>query len=151
MLCPWKVQIARVAAIGIGITASGIIERACRPFLIANAGMVSSSSHFTCLTWILPSVGRLCPPHRLLRHIRQYRQQAHQPRFLHLYPCLNEFYAIAYTPLLASYTFEILPFFLHAKGLAWVNLGVPAVIIFNQYTNPIALDGFQWKCESNRY
>ncbi|CAE6458723.1 unnamed protein product [Rhizoctonia solani] len=57
----------------------------------------------------------------------------------------NGFYAIAYTPLLVSYTVEILPFFLRAKGLAFMNLCVLAAIIFNQYTNPIALDALQWK------
>jgi len=57
----------------------------------------------------------------------------------------NGFYAIAYTPLLVSYTVEILPFFLRAKGLALMNLGVLVAIIFNQYTNPIALDAIKWK------
>ncbi|KAB5588540.1 Lactose permease [Ceratobasidium theobromae] len=57
----------------------------------------------------------------------------------------NGFYAIAYTPLIVSYTVEILPFFLRAKGLAVMNLGVLAAIIFNQYTNPVALDALQWK------
>ncbi|GAB1525811.1 hypothetical protein RhiTH_008977 [Rhizoctonia solani] len=57
----------------------------------------------------------------------------------------NGFYAIAYTPLIVSYTVEILPFFLRAKGLAFMNLSVMGAIIFNQYTNPIALDALQWK------
>lgn len=63
----------------------------------------------------------------------------------------NGFYAIAYTPLLVSYTVEILPFFLRAKGLALMNLGVLAAIIFNQYTNPIALDALQWRCKCILY
>jgi hypothetical protein len=63
----------------------------------------------------------------------------------------NGFYAIAYTPLLVSYTVEILPFFLRAKGLALMNFCVLAAIIFNQYTNPIALDALQWKCESTPF
>jgi hypothetical protein len=59
----------------------------------------------------------------------------------------NGFYAIAYTPLIVSYTVEILPFFLRAKGLAFMNISVMGAIIFNQYTNPIALDALQWKCK----
>jgi hypothetical protein len=57
----------------------------------------------------------------------------------------NAFYAIAYTPLLVSYTVEILPFLIRAKGLAVMNFSVMAAIIFNQYTNPIALDALKWK------
>ena len=55
------------------------------------------------------------------------------------------FYDIAYTPLLVSYTVEILPFMIRAKGLACMNFGVMAAIVFNQYTNPIALDALKWK------
>ncbi|KAG9104514.1 hypothetical protein FRC07_009786, partial [Ceratobasidium sp. 392] len=40
-------------------------------------------------------------------------------------------YAIAYTPLIVSYTVEIMPFFLRTKGLAFMNLSVLAAIIFN--------------------
>ncbi|CAE6443023.1 unnamed protein product [Rhizoctonia solani] len=54
-------------------------------------------------------------------------------------------YAIGYTPLLVSYTVEILPFFLRAKGLAMMYLFVTAALIFNQYTNPIALEALKWK------
>ncbi|CCO29066.1 hypothetical protein BN14_03068 [Rhizoctonia solani AG-1 IB] len=54
-------------------------------------------------------------------------------------------YAIGYTPLLVSYTVEILPFFLRAKGLATMYLFVTAALIFNQYTNPIALEALKWK------
>ncbi|CAE6437474.1 unnamed protein product [Rhizoctonia solani] len=58
-------------------------------------------------------------------------------------------YAIGYTPLLVSYTVEILPFFLRAKGLAMMYLFVTAALIFNQYTNPIALEALKWKyCKS---
>jgi MFS family permease len=57
----------------------------------------------------------------------------------------NGFYAIAYTPLLVSYTVEILPFQIRAKGLAIMNLSVTASLVFNQYVNPIALDAISWK------
>ncbi|KZW02872.1 hypothetical protein EXIGLDRAFT_375238 [Exidia glandulosa HHB12029] len=55
------------------------------------------------------------------------------------------FYPLAYTPLLVSYTVELLPFFLRAKGLSVMNLTVLAAIIFGQYVNPIALQAIQWK------
>jgi len=54
-------------------------------------------------------------------------------------------YAIAFTPLIVSYTLEILPYALRAKGFAVFGLGVSASLIFNQYINPIALDHIDWK------
>ncbi|EUC55697.1 sugar porter (SP) family MFS transporter [Rhizoctonia solani AG-3 Rhs1AP] len=54
-------------------------------------------------------------------------------------------YAIGYTPLLVSYTVEILPFFLRAKGLAMMYFCVTSALIFNQYTNPVALEALKWK------
>ncbi|CAG7849304.1 SubName: Full=Related to hexose transporter protein {ECO:0000313/EMBL:CCA69468.1} [Serendipita indica DSM 11827] len=57
----------------------------------------------------------------------------------------NGFYDIAYTPLLVSYTVEILPFLIRAKGLAAMNFSVMGSIIFNQYTNPIAFAALKWK------
>ncbi|KAH7107183.1 hexose transporter [Auriculariales sp. MPI-PUGE-AT-0066] len=57
----------------------------------------------------------------------------------------NGAYAIAYTPLLVSYTVEILPFQIRAKGLAIMNLSVTASLVFNQYINPIAWDALNWK------
>jgi hypothetical protein len=60
----------------------------------------------------------------------------------------NAAYAIAYTPLLVSYTVEILPFQIRAKGLAVMNLAVTASLVFNQYINPIAWKALNWKyCE----
>ncbi|KDQ20220.1 hypothetical protein BOTBODRAFT_27639 [Botryobasidium botryosum FD-172 SS1] len=57
----------------------------------------------------------------------------------------NAAYAIAYTPLLVSYTVEILPYNIRAKGLAFMNLTVTAALVFNQYVNPVAWDGLNWK------
>lgn len=54
-------------------------------------------------------------------------------------------YAIAFTPLIVSYTLEILPFALRAKGFAIFSLFVSASVIFNQYINPIALERLGWK------
>ena len=54
-------------------------------------------------------------------------------------------YDIAYTPLIVSYTVEILPYQLRAKGFTVFNFAISLSLIFNQYANPIALDKLGWK------
>ncbi|KAG8704830.1 hypothetical protein FRC08_002014 [Ceratobasidium sp. 394] len=54
-------------------------------------------------------------------------------------------YAIGYTPLVISYSVEILPFFLRAKGLAMVYLAVMSALLFSQYTDPIAIAALKYK------
>jgi hypothetical protein len=44
----------------------------------------------------------------------------------------NGFYAIAYTPLLVSYTVEITPYGIRAKVFAIMNVSVTSSLIFNQ-------------------
>ena len=53
--------------------------------------------------------------------------------------------SIAYSPLIVSYTVEILPYSLRAKGFNVFNFSVSVSIIFNQYVNPIALGKIGWK------
>ncbi|BEI94755.1 uncharacterized protein CcaverHIS019_0703360 [Cutaneotrichosporon cavernicola] len=55
------------------------------------------------------------------------------------------FYDIAMSPLLVSYTVEILPFRVRAKGLMAMQMCVNASLVFNQYVNPIAMDALDWK------
>ncbi|KAH9939461.1 general substrate transporter [Amylocystis lapponica] len=58
------------------------------------------------------------------------------------------FYAafdIAFTPLIVSYTVEILPYSIRAKGFNVFNFTVSLALIFNQYVNPIALQHIAWK------
>ncbi|EPQ56894.1 hexose transporter [Gloeophyllum trabeum ATCC 11539] len=55
------------------------------------------------------------------------------------------FYDLAFTPLIVSYTVEILPFELRAKGLTLFFFTVSVSLIFNQYVNPIALKALGWK------
>lgn len=57
----------------------------------------------------------------------------------------STFYDIAFTPLVVSYTVEILPFHLRAKGFTVFALSTSISSIFNQYVNPIALEGMGWK------
>ncbi|CZS93650.1 probable hexose transporter [Rhynchosporium agropyri] len=47
--------------------------------------------------------------------------------------------------LLASYTTEILPYGIRAKGFTWLNFCVTAALTFNQYANSVALDALAWK------
>ncbi|KAI0044057.1 hexose transporter [Auriscalpium vulgare] len=54
-------------------------------------------------------------------------------------------YAIAYSPLIVSYTLEVLPFAMRAKGMAAFSLAITASLVFNQYINPLALKAIAWK------
>ncbi|KAF8887524.1 general substrate transporter [Infundibulicybe gibba] len=54
-------------------------------------------------------------------------------------------YDIAFSPLIVSYTVEILPYQLRAKGLTIFNFTISLTLIFNQYVNPIALGRLGWK------
>ncbi|KAG6839620.1 hypothetical protein H0H87_000390 [Tephrocybe sp. NHM501043] len=54
-------------------------------------------------------------------------------------------YDIAFSPLIVSYTLEILPYHLRAKGFSVFNFAISLSLIFNQYVNPIALDAIKWK------
>ncbi|KAI0064231.1 hexose transporter [Artomyces pyxidatus] len=55
------------------------------------------------------------------------------------------FYDLAFTPLIVSYTVEILPYQLRAKGFTIFNFTISCSLIFNQYVNPIALEHIEWK------
>jgi len=55
------------------------------------------------------------------------------------------FFDIAFTPLIVSYTVEILPFQLRAKGFTVFNFAISLSLIFNQYVNPVALKRLEWK------
>jgi len=54
-------------------------------------------------------------------------------------------YDIAFTPLIVSYTVEILPYALRAKGFNIFNFCISLSLIFNQYVNPVALGAIAWK------
>ncbi|KAF6754460.1 hexose transporter [Ephemerocybe angulata] len=55
------------------------------------------------------------------------------------------FYDIAYTPLIVTYSLEILPFRVRAKGFAVMNITIMATVAFNQFVNPWALEAIKWK------
>jgi len=48
-------------------------------------------------------------------------------------------YDLAFTPLIVSYTLEILPYAVRAKGFNLFNLAITLSVLFNTYINPIAL------------
>ncbi|KAJ7275720.1 hexose transporter [Mycena rebaudengoi] len=54
-------------------------------------------------------------------------------------------YDIAFTPLIVTYTLEILPYNIRAKGFTIFNFTISLALIFNQYVNPIALGHLDWK------
>ena len=54
-------------------------------------------------------------------------------------------YDIAFTPLIVSYSVEILPFHLRAKGFTIFCFVISLAGIFSQYMNPSALAAFGWK------
>ncbi|KAI5122108.1 hypothetical protein M0805_002230 [Coniferiporia weirii] len=54
-------------------------------------------------------------------------------------------YDIAFTPLIVSYTVEILPYALRAKGFNIFNFVISLALIFNQYVNPVALAALSWR------
>ncbi|KAG9313567.1 hexose transporter [Chiua virens] len=54
-------------------------------------------------------------------------------------------YDLAFTPLIVSYTVEILPYNLRAKGFNIFSFVISVTLIFNQYVNPIALEALGWK------
>ncbi|KAG6809901.1 hypothetical protein H0H92_014186 [Tricholoma furcatifolium] len=53
-------------------------------------------------------------------------------------------YDVAYTPILVSYTLEILPYKIRARGFAVMNLTVMLTIAFNQFINPVAIAAIGW-------
>ncbi|KAH6907064.1 hexose transporter [Coprinopsis sp. MPI-PUGE-AT-0042] len=54
-------------------------------------------------------------------------------------------YDVALSPLVVSYTVEILPYHIRAKGLALFHIVISLSLVFNQYVNPIALGALEWK------
>jgi len=54
-------------------------------------------------------------------------------------------YNIGFSGMLVSYSSEILPYRLRAKGLTLMFFCVDLSLWFNQYVNPIALENIHWK------
>lgn len=54
-------------------------------------------------------------------------------------------YNIGFSGMLVSYSSEILPYRLRAKGLTLMFFCVDLSLWFNQYVNPVALENIHWK------
>jgi len=65
--------------------------------------------------------------------------------FIAMIYLFSTFYALAYSPLIVTYTIEILPYNLRSKGFTVFNFTICASLVFNQYVNPIALQNIGWK------
>ncbi|KZW02871.1 general substrate transporter [Exidia glandulosa HHB12029] len=120
-----------IYSFAVAAAASLCVEKAGRRplFLVSTAGMAVAFSCLTACAAVFQTTGNKDAAHGVVAFI-----------FVGA-----TFYPLAYTPLLVSYTVELVPFFLRAKGLAVMNLAVLIAIIFGQYINPIALQAIQWK------
>jgi hypothetical protein len=54
-------------------------------------------------------------------------------------------YDLAFSPLIISYTLEILPYHLRARGFAAFHIVLSLSVVLNQYVNAVALDWIGWR------
>ncbi|KAJ8114437.1 hypothetical protein OPT61_g3684 [Boeremia exigua] len=77
-----------------------------------------------------------------------FAESDHGPTGIAVIPFLFIFFAgydIALTPLLTAYPCEIWPYRLRSHGLTVMWLTAVAVIFFNTFVNPVALEAIGWK------
>lgn len=98
-------------------------------FLISNIGMLIVFSMWTITTALFNETGSTAAVKATVPLI-----------FLFYF-----FYDFAYTPMLVSYTLEILPYNIRARGLAIMNFSAYLFNTFNAFVNPWALDAIGWK------
>ncbi|KAJ3739943.1 hexose transporter [Lentinula detonsa] len=123
------------------LVASGLIDRLGRRLLFL------SSTIGVLLAWIAQTVsfavfwehGIPAAAHSLIAFIFLFSAAYGCSAFL-----LVSF-SLALSPLIVVYTVEILPYHLRAKGFTVFNFTISLALIFNQYTNPIALAHLAWK------
>ncbi|KIJ45398.1 hypothetical protein M422DRAFT_166811 [Sphaerobolus stellatus SS14] len=99
-------------------------------FLISTAGMLLSWTLETILFSLYSQTGDPKLAHAFIAAIDKHMLTTFQ---------------IAYSPLIVTYTVEILPYELRSKGLTLFNFTISLALIFNQYLNPIALKAITWK------
>ncbi|CCA66652.1 related to hexose transporter protein [Serendipita indica DSM 11827] len=117
----------------VAVTAAMLVDKVGRRplFLMSNAGMVVV---FIC--WTITTA---------LWTTQENRPAANAS--IAMIPIYFLTYSIAYTPMLVSYTVEILPYSIRARGFAMMNLTVGIGITTNQFVNPIALKALGWKLD----
>ncbi|KAG8812375.1 hypothetical protein FRC17_002048, partial [Serendipita sp. 399] len=115
----------------VAVTAALLVDKVGRRplFLMSNAGMVVVFVFWTLTTALWTT--------------RENRAAANAS--IAFMPMYFLAYSIAYTPMLVSYTVEILPYCIRARGFAMMNLTVGIGITTNQFVNPIALKALGWK------
>jgi len=113
------------------LTASSLVERLGRRlmFMVSTGGMLLFFTLQTICTARFEIDGNQSAAHAVIA-------------FIFLYYAA---YDIAFTPLIVTYTLEILPYNLRAKGFNIFNFTISLALIFNQYVNPIALGHIAWK------
>ncbi|KAF8966553.1 hexose transporter [Flammula alnicola] len=113
------------------LTASFLVDRIGRRvlFLTSAAGMIVFFTLQTACSAVYANTQSQSAAHAVIA-------------FIFLY---YAFYDIAFSPLIVSYTVEILPYQIRAKGFTVFNFAISLSLIFNQYVNPIALDAIKWK------
>ncbi|KAG9014660.1 hypothetical protein FRB94_011838 [Tulasnella sp. JGI-2019a] len=116
---------------GMALTSALFVDRVGRRrlFLVSNAGMLAVFIVWTVTSALFQETGSKVAANMTIVMIFFY----------------YAFYDIAYTPLLVSYTIEILPFKMRAKGFAVMSITVVLALVFNQFVNPVALENLGWK------
>jgi MFS family permease len=111
--------------------AAAVVDRVGRRplFLISTVGMLISFAIQTACSAVYANTKNDNAAHAVIAFIFIY----------------YAFYDVAFSPLIVSYTVEILPFNIRAKGFTVFNFAISLSLIFNQYVNPIALDAIAWK------
>ncbi|KAH8826662.1 general substrate transporter [Flagelloscypha sp. PMI_526] len=120
--------ILQVFNLVVGISGALLVDKIGRRplFIISNTGMLAAFSCWTLTTALFSE------------HQNKVAAKATIPIIFIYYL----FYDIAYTPMLVSYSLEILPYKIRARGFAVMNFTVFLTVAFNQFINPLALKGF---------
>ncbi|RDX40533.1 general substrate transporter [Lentinus brumalis] len=123
--------VLQIWSLAFGMSASFLVERiGRRPLFISScAGMLVFFTMLTVCSAVYAENQSQAAAHAVIAFIA-----------LH-----GAAYSLAFTPLLISYTVEILPYSVRAKGLTLLNFTTSCALVFNQYVNPIALKRMQWR------
>lgn len=121
-----------------------IIERAGRRplFLTATAGMCASYIVWTAMAATVEKSSDRDADGAVIPGSGNTKAAHTEIAFIFIYYC---FYNMAWSGLLVGYAVEILPYNIRAKGMNVMWLCVDLSLFFNQYVNPVALAGIQWK------
>lgn len=143
--------ILQIWNLGVAILASFLVDRVGRRilFITSCCGMLLFFTLQTICSALFAQHGSPGAAHAVIAFIFLYYAAYEYVYFTStMHPILKLIlliFSIAFTPLIVSYTVEILPFAIRAKGFNIFNFAISLSLIFNQYVNPIALDHIAWK------